>query len=488
MKVGVIGCGVISRAYVENARAFDSFELVACADLDPAQAIALAKAERPRGRRRRRADRRSVDRRHPQPHAAARARRVITSQALAAGKHVYTEKPLATDEVEAAALAREAARRGLRIGCAPDIFLGSAYQAGRAAIDEGAIGEPLSVSAAMLVGGQETWHPNPDIFYADGAGPLFDMGPYYLTAIVALLGPIERVAGFASTRKLERTIEIGPRIGERFIGHRRRRTRRRAMQLANGVHREPRRELRGARASTSATSRSTAPRACSLLPDPNAFGGRCGSSAGAAAGRTCRTPRAAAPTPAAIGLHDMVEAIAAGSAAPRLRTARRARRRGRPRHPAVRRGGAHRRDRVARRPAGAAAGRHRRLRGRRRDARGCVPRRPGPGRQAVRGPKRTALRSRARSISRARSARRSRRHELAEQARGRLGDGLNRTHEGLLVRLARAVHAADLAHVLQRGGLDLERGGRRLVVMQWADVSAHAPESTKGPLRVPRSA
>ena len=162
------------------------------------------------------------------------AHSAITSQALAAGKHVYTEKPLATDEFEAAALAREAARLGLRIGCAPDIFLGSAYQAGRAAIDDGAIGDPLSVSAAMLVGGQETWHPNPDIFYADGAGPLFDMGPYYVTAIVALLGPIQRVAGFASTRTLERTIEIGPRLGERFIATTPTHTTS-AMQLANGV-------------------------------------------------------------------------------------------------------------------------------------------------------------------------------------------------------------------------------------------------------------
>src|SRR3977135_1807454 len=94
--------------------------------------------------------------------------------------------------------------------------VGAAHQAGGAAIDEGAIGQPLSVSAAMLVGDQETWHPNPDIFYTDGAGPLFDMGPYYLTAIVALLGPIQRVAGFASMRAEERTIEIGARRGEHF--------------------------------------------------------------------------------------------------------------------------------------------------------------------------------------------------------------------------------------------------------------------------------
>ena len=87
---------------------------------------------------------------------------------LAAGKHVYTEKPLATDGRGAAELVAEAHRLGLRIGCAPDMFLGSPYQAGRALLDAGAIGEPLSVSAAVLVGGQETWHPNPDIFFADG--------------------------------------------------------------------------------------------------------------------------------------------------------------------------------------------------------------------------------------------------------------------------------------------------------------------------------
>ena len=113
-------------------------------------------------------------------------------------------------------LVAEADRLGLRIGCAPDTFLGAPYQAARALIDEGAIGEPISVSATMLAGRQESWHPNPDIFFADGAGPLLDMGPYYLTALVALLGPIRRVAGFASTRTPERTIEVGPRAGTPF--------------------------------------------------------------------------------------------------------------------------------------------------------------------------------------------------------------------------------------------------------------------------------
>src|SRR5262249_48862302 len=132
------------------------------------------------------------------------------------GKQVYSEKPLATTVSDARKLVAQAGRLGLRVACAPDVFLGSAYQTARALLDDAAIGEPLSVSAAMLVGGQSTWHPNPDMFFADGAGPLLDMGPYYLSALVALLGPVARVAGFASTLVEDREVEIGPRAGERF--------------------------------------------------------------------------------------------------------------------------------------------------------------------------------------------------------------------------------------------------------------------------------
>ena len=200
MNVGVMGCGVISRAYVENA---SGVRVLRARRLRRSRSRAGERArqgQRPRRRERRRADRRSGDRRDPQPHAAARARR---GHARRRSRPASTSTPRSRSRSTRPRRARsraEAERLGLRIGCAPDIFLGSAYQAGRAAIDEGAIGDPLAVSAAMLVGGQETWHPNPDIFYADGAGPLFDMGPYYLTAIVALLGPITSVAGFASTR------------------------------------------------------------------------------------------------------------------------------------------------------------------------------------------------------------------------------------------------------------------------------------------------
>jgi predicted dehydrogenase len=309
VKVGVIGCGVISRAYVENAAGFDSYELVACADLDRAQANALAKAS---GLAIAGVDELIADPlvdvilnlTPPLAHAA------ITASALAAGKHVYTEKPLATNEDEAVALAREAARLGLRIGCAPDIFLGSAYQAGRAAIDDGAIGDPLSVSAAMLVGGQETWHPNPDIFYADGAGPLFDMGPYYLTAIVALLGPIQRVAGFASTRTLERTIEIGPRTGERFLATTPTHTTA-AMQLASGVTANlvASFEARGQYICDVAIHGSEG---VLLMPDPNAFGGPVRVKRGRGGWEDVPYTSRGAADARGIGLHDMVEAIAAG--------------------------------------------------------------------------------------------------------------------------------------------------------------------------------
>jgi predicted dehydrogenase len=309
MRVGVMGCGVISRAYVENAGAFDSYEIVACADLDRAQATALGKASGLAVV--------SVDELIADPsidvilnltpplvHAA------VTRGALAAGKHVYTEKPLATDAPEAAELAREAERLRLRIGCAPDIFLGSAYQAGRGAIDEGAIGQPLSVSAAMLVGGQETWHPNPDIFYTDGAGPLFDMGPYYLTAMVTLLGPIQRVAGFAATRPFERTIEIGPRRGERFTATTPTHTSA-TMQLADGVT-----------ANLIASFEARDQYICDvaiygtegvlLLPDPNAFGGSVRVKRGRGGWEELPYASRGGADARGIGLHDMVESIAAG--------------------------------------------------------------------------------------------------------------------------------------------------------------------------------
>jgi len=309
-RVGIVGCGVISRHYAENADAFDSFELVACADVDTVQAESLAKEHG--------LEAVPVDELIGDPAIdlvlnltppAVHAQ--VIGAALAAGKHVYTEKPLATDLGDAAALVAEADRLGLRIGCAPDIFLGAPYQAARAVIDDGTIGEPLSASAAMLVGGQEKWHPNPDIFFADGAGPLLDMGPYYLTAIVALLGPVRRVAGFASLRTPVRSIEIGPRAGTPFTA-------------ATPTHASAVMEVDGGvTANLVASSEAVDQYICDLeihgtegvlaLPDPNGFEGpvRVKTARGtwkdvpfaAAGGRDSR----------GIGLNDLVEAIAAGT-------------------------------------------------------------------------------------------------------------------------------------------------------------------------------
>jgi predicted dehydrogenase len=217
-RVGIVGCGVISRRYAENARAFDGYDVVACADLDMECAGALAEAHgfaatSVSGLMEDRSIDVVLNLTPPQAHAE------VSALALRHGKHVYSEKPLAADLGNAVELVADAQRRGLRIGCAPDTFLGPPYQYARSLLDAGAIGAPLAVTAAMVGGGQERWHPNPDIFFADGAGPLLDMGPYYISAIVALLGPIRAVAGFTSSRRRVRAIEVGPRTGESFEAH-----------------------------------------------------------------------------------------------------------------------------------------------------------------------------------------------------------------------------------------------------------------------------
>jgi predicted dehydrogenase len=306
-QVGIVGSGVISRAYARNAAAFDSFEIVACADLDASRAAAIAAEftleavpvdELLRSE--------SIDvvlnLTPPSAHAA------VTRAALEAGKHVYSEKPLATTAEEAQVVADLADASRLRLGCAPDIFLSGAYQKARSLLEEGAIGEPLAVSAAMLSGGQETWHPDPDIFFRDGAGPLLDMGPYYLTAIVSLLGPVRRVAGFASTFVRERTIEIGPRRGERFIAE-------------TPTHISSMLELEsGVTAMLVATFESPGHYASTMLvhgsegelalPDPNGFDGQIRIRRRRGDWERVSYASRGAADARGLGLHDMVEAIA----------------------------------------------------------------------------------------------------------------------------------------------------------------------------------
>jgi predicted dehydrogenase len=214
-RVGLVGCGVIAKAYAEGAMAFDSFSVDACADADAARAELLASEHG--------LEVMSVDGliesdeidvvlnlTPPDAHAA------VVGGALEAGKHVYTEKPLTTSVSAAHELLASAGRHGLRIGCAPDTFLGAAYEMAREVIARGDIGEPLGATAAMLVGGADTWHPNADFFFRAGGGPMLDLGPYYLTAIASLLGPFASATGFAETPTPERVLAVGPRAGERF--------------------------------------------------------------------------------------------------------------------------------------------------------------------------------------------------------------------------------------------------------------------------------
>jgi predicted dehydrogenase len=311
MKIGIVGCGVISKHYVENSSAFDAFELVACADLDPAFAEALAADTG--------LEAVSVDELIADPALDAvlnltppAAHVPVTMAALAAGKHVYTEKPLATQAADAAALVAEAERRGLLLGCAPDIFLGGAYQAARGLIDEGAIGEPVAVSAAMLVGGADAWHPSPEQFFQDGAGPLLDMGPYYLSVIVALLGPISRVAGFAKTLTPERSIAVGPRAGGRF-------------SPTTPTHVSAALELEsGATANLVASFEATDRYVCDLeihgregvlaLPDPNSFEGPLRIRRNRGEWEELPYSSRGAREARGIGLNDLAEAVAEGRA------------------------------------------------------------------------------------------------------------------------------------------------------------------------------
>ena len=309
MNVGVVGCGVISHHYAKNASGFESFRLAVCADLDPRAAARLGEE---RGLSVATVDELIADASvelvlnltPPSAHAA------VTLESLAAGKHVYTEKPLATTVAEARAIVAEAGRLGLRVGSAPDIFLGSAYQAARALVDEGMIGEPLTVSATMLAGGQGRWHPNADIFYTDGAGPLLDMGPYYLTAIVALLGPIRRVAGFATTRISERVIEVGPREGERFVA-------------STPTHTAALLELDGGVAGTLVASFESPEQfigeivvygseGALALPDPNGFDGPVRLRRGRGDWKDVEFAANARQDVRGIGLHDLVESLANG--------------------------------------------------------------------------------------------------------------------------------------------------------------------------------
>ncbi len=216
LRVGIVGAGAISGAYLGSLPRLPGLQLTAVADLDHQRAQAVADTQTDVAAL-------SVDELMagdavdvvlnltiPAAHAS------VALAALSAGKHVYGEKPLAATGAEATRVVDAAAEAGLRVGCAPDTVLGRGTQTARKAVDDGLIGAPVAATAFMVTPGHERWHPDPEFYYRPGGGPLLDMGPYYLSALVHLLGPVRRVVGASSRPRGSRTIGSGPKAGAEF--------------------------------------------------------------------------------------------------------------------------------------------------------------------------------------------------------------------------------------------------------------------------------
>jgi predicted dehydrogenase len=214
--VGIIGAGVISDTYLENLTSFPDVRVHRVADLDTARAAAQAEKHgvpRSGGTTDLLADPEVelvVNLTIPVAHVE------IGLAALDAGKHVWAEKPLALDRESGRKLLDRAAELGLRVASAPDTVLGAGLQTARRAIDDGRIGEPRTGLALFQAPGPESWHPAPEFLFQAGGGPLLDMGPYYLTELVQLLGPIRRVTAAGGRNRDVRVIGSGPRAGTEF--------------------------------------------------------------------------------------------------------------------------------------------------------------------------------------------------------------------------------------------------------------------------------
>jgi predicted dehydrogenase len=215
-RIGIIGCGNISSAYIIGCRQFDHLTIEAVTDLVPE--VAHSKAAEHDITRVLSVEQLLADPvidivinlTIPDAHAP------VSLAAIKAGKHIYSEKPLAITREDGRAILDAADQRGVRVGCAPDTFLGGGLQTCRKLIDDGAIGVPVAATAFFLGHGPEAWHPNPAFFYRRGAGPLLDIGPYYITSLIHLLGPVERVAAMARVSFPERTATSPARYGEKL--------------------------------------------------------------------------------------------------------------------------------------------------------------------------------------------------------------------------------------------------------------------------------
>lgn len=216
IRAGIVGCGFISTIYLQNAKKFNVYEIAACADLDidrarqKAEEFDIPKAytteeliEDPEIDL-------VINLTIPAIHAQ------IALAALEAGKHVYSEKPLSVSLEDGEKIINKAKKTGLTVANAPDTFLGGGLQTCRKLIEDGWIGMPVSATAFMMCAGHENWHPDATFYYQEGGGPMFDMGPYYLTALVHLMGPVTRVTGSAKITYPERTITSQPNQGKKI--------------------------------------------------------------------------------------------------------------------------------------------------------------------------------------------------------------------------------------------------------------------------------
>jgi len=212
VKIGIIGCGNISDIYLQADKKFEILSIAGCADILPERARAKAETYGVRAY--------TVDEMLADPDikiivnlTVPKVHAEVSLAILNAGKHVYCEKPLAISRDDGLRVLEAAKAKGLLMGCAPDTVLGGGIQTCRKLIDDGWIGTPIAATAFCMGSGPEAWHPDPAFFYHAGGGPMFDLGPYYLTALVTLMGPVRRVSGSAHITFPERMITSQPQYG-----------------------------------------------------------------------------------------------------------------------------------------------------------------------------------------------------------------------------------------------------------------------------------
>jgi predicted dehydrogenase len=218
LNVGIIGVGNISPAYINGSRMFDILNLAACADMNVERAQQVGAEHNLTAY--------NVDDLLANPDidivinlTIPLAHAEVSQKIIDAGKHLYSEKPLSVTLEDARKILDTAEAKGLRVGCAPDTFLFSQHQTARKLLDEGAIGTPVAAFGAMVGRGPEKWHPNPDFFYKVGGGPMLDMGPYYVTCLINLLGAVKRVSGSARISYPQRTAKDGHTIDVEVMTH-----------------------------------------------------------------------------------------------------------------------------------------------------------------------------------------------------------------------------------------------------------------------------